>query len=140
MHRFDRLLLRLFAEFVEQVALELGSAGADLLQGALQDVLETAELLVAVVLGFEAQAAGIGLGLLDHLAGPGLGGLDDLGALHHLLGAIASERHDLVAFALHLGAELLALFEEPAGTAEFVGQARLDLVDDGEDFVLVDRR
>ena len=105
------------------VALQLRAAGGHRLQGALEHDLEAGQLLVAEVLALVAQAAGLVLGPLDDLAGPGVGGLHDLGALHHALGPGAGLLEDVVALAPHLGEELLALLQQPAGGAQLLGQA-----------------
>ena len=109
----------------------------DELHGALEHDLEAGQLLVAEVLALVVQAAGLGLGVVDDLAGPGLGRLDDLGALHHALGAGAGRVEDLVALVAHLGEVLLALLEQPAGGPELVGQPLDGLVEQLEDLLLV---
>ena len=98
------------------------------------------ELLVAVVLDLVAQAARLVLGRVDDLAGAVLGGLHDLGALHHALGLRAGRVEDVVALAPRLGEELLALLEQPARGAQLVGQAVDRLLEELEHLVAVDHR
>ena len=81
----------------ERRALELLAPGLHHLHGALEHDLEAGEPLVAEVLALVAQPAGLVLGRLDDVAGPLLGGLHDLGALHHALGPGAGGLEDLVA-------------------------------------------
>jgi hypothetical protein len=98
------------------------------------------ELLVAVVLALQAEAPGLGLGPLDDLAGPVLGRLHHLGALHHLLGPGPGGIGEVVAVGPHLGQVLLALLAEPAGLSQLVGEAVDGLLEQLEDLFLVDHR
>ena len=118
--------------------LELLTAGAHHLQGALEDDLEAGQLLVAEVLDLVLEAGGLVGGGVDDLAGAGLAGLHHLGALHHPLGAGAGLVEDVLALPLHLGEVLLALLEQPAGGPELVGQPLDGLVEQVEHLVPVD--
>ena len=103
--------------------LELLAAGLHRLERPVEHDLEAGQLLVAVVLGLVAQAAGLVPGLLDDALGGVLRLPDDLGALHHALGPDPGRFEDVVALALDLGQELLALLEHPAGLAQLLGEA-----------------
>ena len=87
------------------------TAGAHRLLELVEQDLERAESLVEEVLGLVLQPARVGLGGLLHLAGTLLGGPDDLGSLHHTLGADTSCFEQLVGLTAGLGDELLALLD-----------------------------
>ena len=86
------------------------------------------------------QPASIVLGGLDDLAGPLLGGADDLGALHHPLGLHPGGLEQFVGFAPGLVDELLALLEHPARLAHLVRQPVQRLLEQFDDLVAVDAR
>jgi hypothetical protein len=96
---------------VQDIALQPGSTVCHHLHGALEDRLEAAKLLVTEVFGFHFQPTSFGISVFDHLAGPGLGGLDHLSVLHHALGTSASEIGEFVAFATNPSQELFAFAE-----------------------------
>ena len=114
------------------------TAGADRLLELVEQDLERAESLVEEVLGLVLQTARVGLGGLLHLAGTLLGGPDDLGSLHHTLGADASCFEQFVGLTTGLGHEFLALLEHPSGLTQLLGKSVQRLFEQFDDLVPID--
>ncbi len=116
------------------------AARGDGLRQLVEEDLEAAEALIEEVLGLVAQAAAVGLGGLEDLAGPLLGGADDLGALHHPLGLDPGGFEQLVGLARVFGDELLAFLQHPPRLAQLVRQAVQRLLEQLDDLLAIDAR